>query len=78
VLTGVALIDLFRRFDPAQFAWRQPPYEYEHEKMPFDILAGSDILRRQIESGVPVAEIAESWRDDEREFERLRRPYLLY
>src|SRR5687767_6094668 len=27
VITGVALIDKFRRFDPAQFAWRPPPYE---------------------------------------------------
>jgi uncharacterized protein YbbC (DUF1343 family) len=78
VLTGVALIDLFRRFDPAKYAWRQPPYEYEHDKMPFDILAGSDELRRQIEGETPVAEIAESWRDDERAFERQRAPYLLY
>jgi uncharacterized protein YbbC (DUF1343 family) len=78
VLTGVALIDMFRRFDPAQYAWRQPPYEYEHEKMPFDILAGSDELRHQIEAGTPLAEIAESWRDDERTFEKQRKPYLLY
>jgi uncharacterized protein YbbC (DUF1343 family) len=78
VLTGVALIDLFRRFDSAKYAWRQPPYEYEHDKMPFDILAGSDELRRQIEAETPVAEIAESWRDDERAFERQRAPYLLY
>ena len=78
VLTGVALIDLFRRSNPAKYAWRQPPYEYEHDKMPFDILAGSDDLRRQIESETPLAEIAESWRDDERGFEKVRKPYLLY
>ena len=78
VLTGVALIDLFRRSNPAKYAWRQPPYEYEHDKMPFDILAGSDDLRRQIESETPLAEIAESWRDEERAFEKLRKPYLLY
>ena len=78
VLTGVALIDLFRRFNPAKYAWRQPPYEYEHDKMPFDILAGSDELRRQIESETPLAEIAESWRDDERAFEKQRKSYLLY
>jgi uncharacterized protein YbbC (DUF1343 family) len=78
VLTGVALIDLFRRSNPAKYAWRQPPYEYEHDKMPFDILAGSDDLRRQIESETPLAEMAESWRDDERAFEKLRQPYLLY
>jgi len=65
VKTGVALIERFRRFDPVRFEWRRPPYEYEHEKMPIDILAGSDALRQQIERGVPVEEIAASWRDDE-------------
>ena len=78
VITGVALIDMFRRFDPSRFAWRQPPYEYEHDKMPIDILAGSDVLRKQVESGVAIGEIAASWADDEAEFLRLRSSYLLY
>ena len=78
VLTGVALIDMFRRFNPAKFAWRQPPYEYEHDKVPFDIMSGSDELRRQIEGEVPLAEIAESWREHEKAFENLRTPYLMY
>lgn len=78
VITGVALIQMFHRFDRANFAWRQPPYEYEREKLPIDILAGSDVLRRDIESDAPLAEIAASWLDDEQAFERLRRPYLLY
>jgi len=78
VKTGVALIDRFRRFDPVRFEWRRPPYEYEHEKMPIDILAGSDTLRQQIERGVSIEEIAASWRDDEEQFRRLRAPYLLY
>ena len=78
VITGVALIDMFRRLDPVRFEWRQPPYEYEHDKVPIDILAGSDVLRDQIESGVPVREIAASWKDDEAAFRRLREPYLLY
>jgi len=78
VVTGVALIEMFRRFNPSKFAWRQPPYEYEHDKMPIDILAGSDVFRQQIESGVPVSDIAASWSDDEAAFERLRAPYLLY
>jgi uncharacterized protein YbbC (DUF1343 family) len=78
VLTGVALIDTFRRFDPDRFAWRQPPYEYEHEKLPIDILAGSATLRTQIEAGTPLMEIAASWREDEQAFARERAPYLLY
>jgi uncharacterized protein YbbC (DUF1343 family) len=78
VLTGAALIQMFRRFDPEAFAWRQPPYEYEHEKLPIDILAGSDVLRQQIESDLPPQAIADSWRAGEDEFRRLRQPYLLY
>ena len=78
VLTGAALIREFRRANPDAFAWRQPPYEYEAEKLPIDILAGSDELRLQVEAEMPVAEIAASWRDDEAAFTALRRPFLLY
>jgi uncharacterized protein YbbC (DUF1343 family) len=78
VSTGVALIHTFRRFDRSKFAWRQPPYEYEHEKLPIDILAGSDVLRTQIESDVNLREITESWRPDEAAFRELRKDFLLY
>jgi uncharacterized protein YbbC (DUF1343 family) len=78
VITGVALIQTFRRFDPSSFAWRPPPYEYEHDKLPIDILAGSDLLRTQIESDVSLVEIAKSWRPDETGFRELREQFLLY
>jgi uncharacterized protein YbbC (DUF1343 family) len=78
VLTGVALIAMFRRFDPGGFQWRPPPYEYEREKWPIDILAGSDMLRRHIEADGPPADIAASWQDDELAFAGLRKRFLLY
>ncbi len=78
VLTGVALIWMFRKVAPDQFAWRQPPYEYEHDKLPIDILAGSSTLRQQIESSMPVSEIADSWKADHAAFARQRTPHLLY
>src|SRR5688572_30541186 len=78
VLTGVALIGMFRRVDPGRFVWRPPPYEYELHKAPIDILAGSDALRRQIETDTPLKAIAASWSRDEANFERVRHPYLLY
>jgi uncharacterized protein YbbC (DUF1343 family) len=79
VITGAVLIDAFRRALPGGFAlWRQPPYEYEHEKLPIDILAGSDALRIQVESGTPAGEIAASWHADEAAFRKARAPYLLY
>ena len=78
VLTGAALIQMFRRANPEKFAWRQPPYEYEHTKLPIDILAGSDKLRQQIESNVAPQEIADGWHDDEAAFRTLRQSFLLY
>jgi len=78
VETGVAMIDAFRAADPDQFAWKNPPYEYEYEKMPIDCLYGSAALREQIESGVSARDIAASWATPVQEFERLRANYLLY
>ena len=78
VLTGAALIEMFRNGAPDTFAWRQPPYEYEHDKLPIDILSGSEALRLQVESGLAPTKIADSWRADEESFVRMRAEFLLY
>jgi len=78
VLAGVSLMSEFRRADPERFAWRTPPYEYEHEKMPIDILAGSSELRERIEAGAAGREIAASWEPSVAEFLDIRRRYLMY
>jgi uncharacterized protein YbbC (DUF1343 family) len=78
VLTGTALLVMFRRFNQDRFAWRLPPYEYEHVKLPIDILAGSPVLRGQVEAAAGIPDIAASWRDDEATFAARRAPYLLY
>jgi uncharacterized protein YbbC (DUF1343 family) len=78
VLSAVALIAAFRDASPDHFEWRPPPYEYEHEKFPFDILAGSSQLREQIEERVPLDAIARSWEAEVDAFKRLREQFLLY
>jgi uncharacterized protein YbbC (DUF1343 family) len=78
VLTGVALTAAFRAASPDRFAWRDPPYEYEHTKLPFDILAGSADVREQIEGRVPAATIARSWEADVAAFMKVRDRFLMY
>jgi len=78
VEAGVALIKAYRDAGPDKFAWRQPPYEYEHTKMPIDILAGSSELREQIESGMSAREISRSWTGSVDAFKKIRDRYLLY
>ena len=78
VLAGVLLTEAFRAAGPGQFTWRPPPYEYEHDQLPIDILAGSSDLREQIESGARAETIARSWEPAVAEFDKLRRQFLLY
>jgi uncharacterized protein YbbC (DUF1343 family) len=78
VITGVALIAAFRAADPEGFDWREPPYEYEEKKRPFDILAGSPRLREQIEAGVAAEEIARSWEPEVAQFMKVRSRFLMY
>jgi uncharacterized protein YbbC (DUF1343 family) len=78
VLAAAALLREFHSANPEKFAWRQPPYEYEHEKMPIDILAGSNELREHIDAGLALPAIEDSWKSDEAAFRRDREPYLLY
>lgn len=50
------------------FSFNQPPYEYEYNHMPFDILSGDDRMRKALETGVSVKAEAERWRNEIREF----------
>jgi len=77
VLASVAVMAAFHRANPGRFAWRQPPYEYEHDKMPIDILAGSPALREHIEGGTGAREIAASWEASVAAFDAVRRACLL-
>ena len=78
VESAVAVLVEIRTQNPSAFQWRQPPYEYEHDKMPFDILAGSSQLRQQIEAGLPVRTIYYSWLQDHERFHIERQPFVLY
>jgi uncharacterized protein YbbC (DUF1343 family) len=78
VAAGASLIREFCAMRPDRFAWRQPPYEYEHDKMPIDILAGNATFRAQIDNQVPLDEIVGSWETGEDAFRKVRQKYLLY
>jgi uncharacterized protein YbbC (DUF1343 family) len=78
VRTAVELMAEFRQQDPSRFAWREPPYEYEHDKEPIDILYGSDRLRATLDGGGDLNALVASWRPEEESFRRTREPYLLY
>jgi uncharacterized protein YbbC (DUF1343 family) len=78
VRTAVELIDGFKRQNPSAFAWRQPPYEYEHDKWPIDILYGSDAVRTTIDGEGDISPLIASWKDEEEAFRKTREKFLMY
>jgi uncharacterized protein YbbC (DUF1343 family) len=78
VITGVAVIKAIRGLWPDCFAWRQPPYEYVYDRLPFDVINGGPQLREQIEAGASVSEIEEGWRPALERFTNLRKQFFLY
>ncbi len=76
---AIALLCAFRDALPGRtLPWRPPPYEYEYEKMPIDILAGSDGLRRAIDGGASPLEVSVACRLDAKSFDVMRASSLLY
>jgi uncharacterized protein YbbC (DUF1343 family) len=63
---------------PEHFAWRQPPYEYETERLPIDLLTADAAIREGLVQGVAVADLEAAWQEDLAAFLGRRRPYLLY
>jgi uncharacterized protein YbbC (DUF1343 family) len=77
--TAVAILSVVQTMYSKDFTWNQPPYEYEYKKMPIDILAGTDQLRRSIEQGKSLRQMEKWWTNQCNEFDKkVRRHYLLY
>jgi uncharacterized protein YbbC (DUF1343 family) len=78
VEAGVAVIDAIRAANSAAFAWRPPPYEYEHDKPPIDILWGSADLRTRIDRGEQAAAVCAGMAEELKPFLTQRARYLVY
>jgi uncharacterized protein YbbC (DUF1343 family) len=77
-LAYLLLIHHARAQDAERFAWRQPPYEYELVRLPFDILCGTGAIRTTLESGASPRRLAAGWRRELATFRARRARHLLY
>jgi uncharacterized protein YbbC (DUF1343 family) len=63
---------------PENFEYKEPPYEYEYDRLPMDLILGDIKLREALELGEPLAALENSWQDDLDEFNKLRNELYLY
>ncbi len=78
VLTGVAVVKAIYDLYTEDFKWKEPPYEYVYDQNPFDVISGTGNLRAQIEKGISLEAISDSWQEDLNRFLETRERYLLY
>ena len=76
--TSLVLLQALYTLYPGDFSYKEPPYEYEFERLPMDLIIGDQKIRVAIEQGEDLVQLEKSWLDDLREYEERIRPVLLY
>lgn len=76
--TSLALLQAAILCFPEDFEYKKPPYEYEFERLPMDLILGDSSLRSALEEGTPVMELEQGWQDELDSFDQQRRAYYLY
>jgi uncharacterized protein YbbC (DUF1343 family) len=77
-IAGIAIVKTAFDMYGKQFRWKDPPYEYEYDRNPFDLIAGTSKVREAIERGDSLDAIKTSWVEPLDEFNQLRASFLLY
>ena len=61
-----------------EFKWKPPPYEYEYERLPIDLIIGNRSIRERLENLEPIDSIEASWQDELDQFKKISRKFHLY
>ena len=61
-----------------QFQWKPPPYEYEFERLPIDLIIGDRSIRKQLEKLEPIDAIEADWQEELNHFKSISRKFQLY
>jgi uncharacterized protein YbbC (DUF1343 family) len=76
--TSLCLLQAILGVHPEFFCWKSPPYEYDHDHLPMDLIIGDPEVRRRIDRMDPLNDIVDSWQPGLMEYHRMRRDCLLY
>ena len=75
---SLALLQALLNLYPNEFFYKEPPYEYEFEQLPMDMILGDVELRTALEDGADILELEQSWQKELAVFDELRRSVFLY
>jgi uncharacterized protein YbbC (DUF1343 family) len=76
--TGIAIFQALHDLGPGKFDWRADAYEFVEDVPAFDLLCGTDQVRRGIEEGWPLDRLMEGFSSQTEAFAKQRAPFLMY
>ena len=76
--TSIKLMQAVLHLYDRLFHWKQPPYEYEFERLPIDLIIGNKEIRQRIQAQEEIKAIEASWQAELTEFSAMSRKYHLY
>ena len=76
--TSLALIQAVGRLWPEQWAFKDPPYEYEYERRPLDLILGRRDLADRLLEGEELSALEAGWSAELAAFERECREIEIY
>jgi len=78
LLTGIAVFATCYALGKGQFKWRDDAYEFVNDIPAFDLLCGTDQVRKGIEAGASLETLVHGFDAERKGFLPLRRKYLIY
>jgi uncharacterized protein YbbC (DUF1343 family) len=76
--TSLALLTIIKKTYGDEFTWRKPPYEYDFERFPIDLILGDSSIRIALEEGKESKELIADYIQELEGFLEFRKPYLIY
>lgn len=76
--TSLALLQATMHLYPDNFSYKEPPYEYEFERLPLDLILGDRTVREQLMQGQEILAMEACWQQELQAFDGARKNYFLY
>jgi uncharacterized protein YbbC (DUF1343 family) len=78
LLTSLSLLQILLELYPKNLKLKEPPYEYEYQRRPLDLILGRTDIYDRLVAGTTAAELAGEWADEAAAFEAERAEVLIY